>query len=96
MIYFGWNCGETSKPQTVENDLRHSCFAEPVHLTYQCIARTSNLREGKTNDGNTWEREGKNWRLEKCFKEWSILSLSAQQKHVKDGNDADDRIFVAG
>ena len=56
--------------------------------------------EGKTNDGfrdgNTWEREGKTGEVSKSFKEWSILSLSAQQKHVKDGNDADDKIFVAG
>ena len=54
--------------------------------------------EGKTNDGfrdgNTWEREGKSWR---SFKEFQrVVNLIIEQKHVKDGNDADDKIFVAG
>ena len=97
MIYFGWNCEETSKPQTVENYLRNSCFTQPVHLTYQRIARISRAILGKVKQmiwfRDTWEREEKNWR---SFKEWSILSLSAQQRHVKDGNDVDDKIFVAG
>ena len=78
MIYFGWNCGETSKPQTVENDLRHSCFAEPVHLTYQCIARISRAILGKVKQmmGFAMAIHGKGKKRTgglKSFKEFQIV-----------------------